>query len=364
MIELCRRLLDDLPNGAAFVVDRELHYVLAGGQALKAAGLSAIDVQGKSVHDIVPPHLAGQAQTDYLAALEGKPFHTRHSVGDREFVTHGVPLHADDGTVIAALAVSYDVTDTPSAPQPVATARELALAELNRRKDVFLATLAHELRNFLSPINSGLEVLRLGSLDRDQSESIFNLFDRQVRQMSRLVEDLVDVARIAEGKLGLEPASISVQDAVDLAVESSRPLLVARGYELVVAVAAPEERVWADPGRLNQILTNLLNNAAKFTRAAGLVEVGAREVGDFVEFQVRDNGPGIAKKHLASVFELFKQLDSTRPVEGHAGLGIGLTLVKVLTELHGGFVEVHSDGLGRGSVFSVSLPRRRTPAEH
>jgi signal transduction histidine kinase/ActR/RegA family two-component response regulator len=235
------------------------------------------------------------------------------------------------------------------------TLAETALRRADRRKDEFLATLAHELRNPLAPIRSALQLLRrsAGSVD---AQPLHAMMERQVDHMVRLVDDLLEVARITEGKIALQRAPLDLADVIVRAVETSRTAIDAGGHELVIHLPPEPLPVHGDAVRLAQVFANLLNNAAKYTESGGRVEVLARTEGDAVAVHVRDNGVGIRADMLPHVFDLFTQADDAgRHSQG--GLGIGLTLVRSLVEMHGGTVEAHSEGMMAGSEFVVRLPR-------
>jgi signal transduction histidine kinase/ActR/RegA family two-component response regulator len=236
---------------------------------------------------------------------------------------------------------------------------EEALREADRRKDEFLAILAHELRNPLAPIRNSLHILRL-TTEHDDAERIRGLMERQVSHMVRLVDDLLEVSRITRGKIELRRELVEVAAIVRGAVETSQPLIDAADLQLAVNVPTESLMVDADPVRLTQVVANLLNNAAKYTDRGGQIWLVVKRDGDSVIIQVRDTGIGIPTHMLPRVFELFTQIDRYAN-RGQGGLGIGLTLVKSLVELHGGSVWAHSEGEGRGSVFSIRLPLAASP---
>ncbi len=229
------------------------------------------------------------------------------------------------------------------------------LAEANRRKDEFLAMLSHELRNPLAPVLNSVHVLRQAPDDPSLVQFAGNMVERQVRHMARLIDDLLDVTRLTHGKVRLRPERIELGDLVESAAEGVRPLMEERSHEFRLV---PHDRaIWleADPVRLEQVLTNLLNNAAEFTDPGGHIEIAVtRDAADAV-IRVRDDGTGIAPDLLPRVFDLFTQADTSLDRCG-GGLGIGLTLVKRLVTMHEGTIEVHSEGPGRGSEFTVRLP--------
>ena len=232
---------------------------------------------------------------------------------------------------------------------------EEALREADRRKDEFLAMLAHELRNPLAPLRNALEVLKLTEAPPAILSQTREMMERQVQVMARLVEDLLDVSRITRGKIDLRREPVEVRAVVTRAVETARPLIEARGHRLSVELPAESLRVEGDPVRLAQVLSNLLNNAAKYTESGGRITLKAGAEGGEVVLCVRDEGVGIAPELLPRVFDLFTQGNHPAALS-QGGLGIGLTLVRRLVELHGGRVEAHSEGLGRGSEFVVRLP--------
>jgi signal transduction histidine kinase/CheY-like chemotaxis protein len=239
------------------------------------------------------------------------------------------------------------------------------LREADRRKDDFLATLAHELRNPLAPIRTGIDILRMTGAD-SQARPVLPMMERQLTHLTRLLDDLLDVSRISRSKVRLHVERVDLRHTVEAAIETSRPLIEEMGHELTASL--PSEPLWvdADPVRLAQVLSNLLNNAAKYTPAGGKIALKAERLGDEVEVRVRDNGLGIPRERLDSIFDMFTQLES--PVSNlKGGLGIGLSLAKGLVALHRGTIEARSDGPGRGSEFRVRLPAgasRATDAVH
>ncbi len=236
--------------------------------------------------------------------------------------------------------------------------------QADRQKNEFLSMLAHELRNPLAPISNAVQVLRLRGLDQPELKWARDVIERQVRHMTRLVDDLLDISRITRGKIRLQREPVAISAVVAQAVEASRPAIEARHHHLEVNV--PAEPLWinGDSARLAQVLTNLLNNAAKYTEERGTIWLSAAAEDGMVVLRVRDTGIGIPPEMLAAIFDLFTQVDRALD-RSQGGLGIGLTLVRRLVEMHGGRVEVHSEGAGRGSEFVVRLPaleRNHAPA--
>lgn len=234
------------------------------------------------------------------------------------------------------------------------------LREQDRRKDEFLATLAHELRNPLAPIRTGLRVMRMESGNTEAVEQVRTRMERQTDQLVRLVDDLMDVSRISRGKLSLKKEQVELAAVMGSAVETSRPLVEEMGHDLTVEL--PAHPVWldADPTRLSQVFMNLLTNAAKYSDRGGRIRVTAVPHGSGVEVVVKDSGIGIPLDKLNSIFDLFSQVDRSLE-KAQGGLGIGLSLVKQLVDMHGGTVFARSDGPGQGSEFVVRLPAAGQP---
>jgi PAS domain S-box-containing protein len=274
--------------------------------------------------------------------------------GIRWTVSHANALFADTprgSRVTRVVGTARDVT--------ARHATEEALRDANQRKDEFLATLAHELRNPLAPLRNSLHLLRMG-VDGEQQDRLQAVMERQVAQLGRLVDDLLEVSRITRGKVTLHREAVTLDEIVHRAVETSQPVIDAARHALSIALPDPPLVLHADPLRLAQVLANLLNNAAKYTEPGGRIEVAAHVDGDDVVVRVRDNGLGIAPEHLPHVFDLFAQADrSLNRAQG--GLGIGLTLVRSLVGLHGGSVRARSAGIRRGSEFEVRLPLHPGP---
>ncbi len=233
--------------------------------------------------------------------------------------------------------------------------RTEALREADRRKDEFLATLAHELRNPLAPIRNALHVLQMNGAATSQVQWARELIDRQALHMVRLVDDLMDVSRISRGKIELRRQHIELAKAVQGAVEAVRPLIDEQGHELTVKLPPEPVIVDADLVRLSQVFLNLLTNAAKYGEKGGRIDLHAERQGSDVVVTVKDAGIGIPATNLHTIFEMFSQVEGALS-RSQGGLGIGLSLVKRLVELHGGRVEAHSEGLGKGSEFVVRLP--------
>jgi PAS domain S-box-containing protein len=323
-------------------------------------GYSAGQAVGRHVSLIIPPDRVAE-EDRIIASLKAgqriEHFETERmrAGGERIQVSLTIsPIKDEDGTVIGASKIARDITDRQRAE---ADLRRLAndLSEADRRKNEFLAMLAHELRNPLAPISNAARALRMGSGDREAVESASEMLERQVGHMARLVDDLLDMSRITRGKIELRPERVELAPIVHQSVEASRPLYRSLNHELVVTLPPQPVYLDGDPTRLAQVIGNLLNNAAKFTDKGGQVGLTVEREANLAVIRVKDNGIGIAREHLPRIFEMFAQLDTSLE-RSRDGLGIGLTLVRTLVEMHGGTIDVHSDGPGRGSEFVVRLP--------
>jgi PAS domain S-box-containing protein len=309
------------------------------------------------------PHekVIGASVSDFLAAGCGEPFRdllrqglTHNSNGELRF-------RAADGTQLPVrlslnrLPLTEAVTLCLVATDLTEQKEHLDLQEASRRKDEFLAMLAHELRNPLAPIRNGLQVMRMAGTDGALVERMRDMMDRQLTQLVRLVDDLLDVSRITRGKIELRKERVCLAAVIESALETSHPLVEAAKHRLSVDLPPDPLAVTGDFTRLAQVVSNLLNNSAKYTPEGGRVWVSAAREGDRAAIRVRDDGTGISADMLPTVFDLFTQVDRTID-RAQGGLGIGLTLVRRLVEMHGGSVEARSDGAGRGSEFVVRLP--------
>ena len=268
--------------------------------------------------------------------------------------SRAIPLMDNHGTVVEWFGMASDVTARKAAEQE----RERLVARLQQEdqsKDEFLATLAHELRNPLAPIRNGLQIMRLAPGDADATERIRSMMERQLGQMVHLIDDLLDLSRISRGKIDLRKERIDLATAIQQAIEASRPSIALADHELLIKFPPGPIHVDADLTRLAQVFSNLLNNAAKFTDRGGQIRLSIQHLGAEAVVSIQDNGSGIPTHMLPHVFEMFTQVDSNLE-RSQGGLGIGLSIVKRLVEMHGGSVEARSEGQGRGSEFIVRLP--------
>ena len=283
-----------------------------------------------------------------LANGEKFEFEARHRTRDGNYcwyITRAVPWRDELGRLTAWFGVSTSVHEMKQLMEQ--------LQETDRRKDEFLATLAHELRNPLAPLLNAVNVRRMSNAAADD-DPLQGLMERQLAMLVRLIDDLLDVARITRGKLVLRPQPTTLQEVLESAVETARPQLEQGNHPLRLQVPDAPVPLRADPMRLSQVFANLLNNAAKYSDTGREVVVEA-SVGEDIEVRVRDQGIGLDEAQSREIFELFIQADSALD-RARGGLGIGLTLVRQLVEMHGGIVQVHSEGPGQGAEFTVRLP--------
>ncbi len=345
------RFMQHLP-GLAWIKDLQGRYVFANDAALKVFGTPRQQFYGKTDAEIFPAETARSFVENDRQALASE-----FGVQVIETLTH------DDGTLHHSLVSKFPIPGAFGRPTLVGgmaidiTDRlrvEEALREANRHKDEFLAMLAHELRNPLSPIRNALYILKQGGPVIVQ-EQVLAMMERQVQHMARLLDDLLDVSRISRGKIELRRRRVSLTAVVRRAVEAVRLLTEERCHRLTASLPADPLEIDADPTRLEQIVTNLLNNSCKYTDPGGQIWVSVGQEESWMTLRVRDNGIGIAPDMLASIFDLFVQAER-RLDRSRGGIGIGLTLVRKLVELHGGAVEARSAGLGQGSEFVVRLP--------
>ena len=265
----------------------------------------------------------------------------------RWFVTRAVPLRDAEKRIVSWFGVTTDIHDQKELQEQ--------LREADRRKDEFLATLAHELRNPLAPIRNSLQVLKMNRSSGAETEQVSEIMERQVAHMVRLVDDLLELSRISRGTIELKMEQVELATVLAHAVETSRPIIEDANHRLEICLPTKPILVEGDLVRLSQVFANVLNNAAKYTSHGGLITVTAKQVGHELIVSIRDTGIGIPREMLSRIFDMFTQIDNS--LRGsQEGLGIGLSLVRTIVSMHGGTVEAHSDGLGMGSEFVVRLP--------
>jgi PAS domain S-box-containing protein len=273
---------------------------------------------------------------------------------ERPIEDSGAPIRAPNGEITGVVLVFRDATAEREARRELIDSRD-ALRESDRRKDIFIATLSHELRNPLAPIRTATRVLESPNLSDAELVRSRSIIARQVRHMSSLLDDLLDISRITRGVLTLRTETIELHTLIDAAVETAQPSITAKRHAFEIDMPTAPIGLNVDSVRLTQVIANLLTNAAKYTKPGGRIKLGVRRDAQHIEIFVRDNGIGIAPEMMPRVFDMFSQIDSGHE-HSDGGIGIGLALVKGFVELHGGSVEAHSAGLDHGSEFVVYLP--------
>jgi PAS domain S-box-containing protein len=345
-----------LSNTADFnyIFDLRGRFVYVNAALLALWGKQLHEAVGKNFFELdYPPELAARLQRQIQEVIDTRgpardetPYTSAAGTRSYEYIL--VPVFGAGGAVEAVVGSTRDITDRK--------AMEDSLRQADRKKDDFIALLAHELRNPLAPIRNGLQVLRLAGGDASPAVThARSMMERQLAHMVRLIDDLLDVSRINRGKMELRRARVALADVVSAAVETARPVIDAGGHTLSVELRGSPVFLDADLTRLAQVFSNLLTNSAKYTEPGGAIWVSAEQRGGSVVVSVQDTGIGIPADALENIFDMFSQVD--RSMERNAGgLGIGLALVKGLVEMHGGSVTAASGGQGRGSTFTVTLP--------
>jgi signal transduction histidine kinase/ActR/RegA family two-component response regulator len=285
-------------------------------------------------------------KNDALCEMEFRLKPKAEEAGERWVLARGRVERNGAGESLYAAGVVFDITEKKM--------NESALKDADRRKNEFLATLAHELRNPLAPIKNALHIIDMESAAPEVKARARQLMKHQVNHMERLVDDLMDVSRITQGKIELKRESINLSEAVQLAVDAARPLIEGKGLSVLMKDMDQDLWLYADNARLSQILSNVLNNAAKYTIEGGIT-VNVLKEGRQAVVAVKDTGIGIPEKKLSSIFDMFMQVDNSME-KSYGGLGIGLTLVRSLLSLHGGSITAESAGEGKGSTFTIRFP--------
>jgi PAS domain S-box-containing protein len=316
-------------------------------------GYSADEIMGQPIERVIPPELREAQATTFARIARGEHvnhYETVRVAKDGRAIPLSVrlsPIIDRAGAVIGISKIARDITEHKRV--------EEALRLADHRKDAFLATLAHELRNPLTPIRYATRLLEPGVPPQMASDAK-KMIDRQLAQMAHLLDDLLDVSRVTRGVLKIDREQVDLRAIIEGAVASVRPLAEAARQELTVSVPADALSVSGDSVRLAQILGNLLHNATKYTPPDGHIAVSGAEIGEEVVVRIKDDGVGIAPESLQTIFDLFVQVEAPG-TRSAGGLGIGLSLARDLVKLHGGLIEAHSAGLGRGSEFVLRLPR-------
>lgn len=354
-----RLLVESVRDYAIFMLDPTGHVATWNSGAERIKGYRADEIIGRHFSAFYPEVdlRAGKCEHELIAAerdgrFEDEGWRVRKD-GSQFWANVVISAARDDaGTLMGFSKVTRDLSDRRRAEEE--RAARLVAEQATRAKDEFLAMLGHELRNPLAPIATALQLMKLrGGGDTTKEQQAI---ERQVAHMMRLVDDLLDVSRIVQGKIELKLERLDLREVLAKATEIASPLLEQKGHRFTISTVREAMFVEGDEARLVQVFSNLLVNAAKYTPGGGVIEVAVREAGDSVEIAVRDNGAGLAPELIDRVFELFVQgaqgIDRSR-----GGLGIGLALVRSLVVRHGGTVAAHSDGVQRGSTFTVRLPR-------
>jgi PAS domain S-box-containing protein len=352
-----RRLADSMPE-LVFAADPDgsLNYINRFGR--ESTG-TRDEMLGHGRFSLVHPEDRERVRARWMHAVEhGESYECesrlRQADGRYRWVlSRALPVRGDDGRIIEWIGASTDIHELRLAQQ--------ALADADQRKDEFLATLAHELRNPLAPLRNAVQILRRAGADAALAGRVNEMIERQTEHMVRLVDDLMEVSRISSGKIELRRAPVELGAVLRSAVEASRPLIEAAHHTLELRLPNEPLALDADAMRLTQVFANLLNNAAKFTEDGGRIELAARREGRRVRVSVRDSGIGIVAEMLRGVFEMFA-LGGLSGARAQDGLGIGLGLVRSLVAMHDGKVEAKSEGIGCGSEFVVTLPLTERPA--
>jgi signal transduction histidine kinase/ActR/RegA family two-component response regulator len=374
------RWLDEFSNRGILTTDTQLRVRSWNKWLERESGRSAPSVIGQPIADAFPEIRARGLERYYEAALEGEfivlaqPLHRfliEIPVRGEGAMTKPMPQSCRiaplvaDGEIVGTITVVDDVSDRVNSElelrHQIASAERAreAAEEALRIKDEFLATLSHEIRTPLNAVVGWTRILLSRTVDRATLENALRVIDRNARAQSRLVEDMLDMARIVTGKLRLEMAPMDLVTATRAAIDVVAPAAAAKGVRIVPSLGRHPRPVIADADRVQQIAWNLLSNAVKFTPAGGIVDISIPDEPGPVRLIVSDSGQGIAPEFLPYVFERFRQANaSTSRTEG--GLGLGLALVRQLVELHGGHISAESKGRGRGSVFTVTFPEVKT----
>jgi PAS domain S-box-containing protein len=349
--ERLRHITDALPGLVAYV-DADERYQFNNAAYDRFFGISAQSLRGKKVREVLDadtyqslvPHMKAAfsgSQVSFELDLRGIDKAIRHHI-----VTY-VPHFGDSGEVLGFYVLAIDISDRKQAEQD--------LKDADKRKDEFLAMLAHELRNPLSPIRNSIHLMRLDPKRSPTSERALEIAERQVKNLSRLVDDLLDVSRITRGKIKLDKEPLDLHVVAARAVESVASLMEAHGHDLSLSLGNRSVRVDGDATRLEQVICNLLNNAAKYTPNGGRIRLSVAHEGNEAVVRVTDNGIGIAAEILPTIFDLFAQ-DKRSMDRSQGGLGIGLTIARRLVEMHGGTLTANSKGKNLGSEFVARLP--------
>lgn len=365
------RAIADNATAVLFVKDLDGRYLMVNRRFEELFHVTAQSLIGKTDYDLFPPACADALRAfDLQVAAAGKPLEKEEWVpledGIHTYISIKCPLFDDSGRAYAVCGISTDISErtrTEAERERLLSREQAARAELERTgrlKDEFLALLSHELRTPLTAILGWSQLL----LNRGPADEILRrglaTIERNARTQAKLIDDLLDMSRIISGRLSLEVEAVDLAEMLETLLESAEPAAKTKGVRLELSVASAGEQVMGDPNRLQQIVWNLLSNSIKFTPQGGQIKVLLRREGSYAHLVVSDSGIGIDPKFLPHVFEQFRQADASTTRE-HGGLGLGLSIVQHLVQLHGGTVEAASAGKGQGASFTVKLPLE---AEH
>ena len=351
-----RRMFETILENSAdfnYIFDTDGRFKYMNKTLANLLEIPSDEAVGKNFFDLgYPIELAARLQNQIQQVIEIKepvrdetPYTSASGTRAYEYIFS--PVLGENGTVEAVAGSTRDITD---------------YKEANRRKDEFLAMLAHELRNPLAPISNSIHILKSSSISDTIRQEVAMLVDRQIIQMTHLLDDLLDISRVTQGKIALQFQKIALVDSINLAMESTAPLRQRKQQTISMDIPANPVWMYADKTRMAQVFSNLLNNSVKYTQEGGKIHIEAFEDTLGIVVKISDNGIGIPKEMQPHIFDLFSQVDSSME-RSHGGLGIGLTLVKNLIEMHKGTVSVHSDGKDKGALFTVRLPRQNIMQE-
>ena len=338
----------DAINDGVCLCDIGGRVVRANAAFARFAGRPTGELWGHDAGELLGPELAAEKEPVLAAVLRTRQRHTAEIVrGDRWFRVVVDPVHEPAEVLTGAVLIITDITDAKRAAEE--------LDDRDRRKDEFLAMLGHELRNPLAGLTYALALLGMQEVPPVAGLDVREIMDRQLRQLRRLVDDLLDVARVTQGKISLRLEPLVVAEIVERAVAAIQPIIDARRHQLTVRLPDEPIHLAADAIRLEQVLLSLLGNAAKYTAIGGQLALAVERQAGEVLFRVSDNGAGMTPDVLARAFDLFAQADRALD-RAEGGLGIGLTMAQTLVRMHGGNITASSPGLGQGSEFVVRLP--------
>jgi PAS domain S-box-containing protein len=369
----CGLVMESVKDYAIILLDSDGKFVSWNVGAEQLFGYQKSEILGRHISCVftpkdsasgIPEQKLLQARTEQRAEYD---CWLVRKDGSR-FWANGIVTMLKGGLVTDYASIIRDFTEQHFAQEFLQNSEEhyrnlsRELAAMNQRKDKFLAMVSHELRNPLAPLSNALQTMQLDSADNPAHRPLLDIMERQVQQLARLIDDLLEAARLTAGKLQIRKELVDIRVAVERAVEASRPFIEEGRHEL--AVQLPDEPLVldADPVRLEQILTNVLNNAAKYTKEPGQILVTAERDERNIVLKVKDTGIGIPPDMLARIFEMFAQVDRSTE-QSHGGLGIGLALVKRLVDMHDGTIQATSGGTDQGSTFTISLPLSTPPPQ-